>query len=486
MNIVNKLTLRQLKLNKKRTLVTIIGTVISTAMITAVATLGFSFMDLMQRQSIADDGEWHVKWSSVNLEQLEGITSEKEFKTEILSRELGYSYLEGSKSNSKPYLYIKEFSKEGYERFPIDLLEGRLPQAADELVISKAIIDHAKVDYKIGDTLKLSIGDRITTKKDSGEMVYLTQYVPLEWEGDTIAENLKVNLSKTYTIVGIIKRPEWENTWSPGFTVLSYIGKDSIEPEDTFDVSVIFKKVNNKLFDKAEKISEKYGLGEPNFNNSLLRYYGVIKDDGLKEMIYGLTAVVMIIIVIGSISLIYNAFAISVSDRSRYLGMLSSVGATRRQKRNSVFFEGAVIGSISIPLGILSGYIGLGVTFYFINPIINYLLTTTVGLRLLIHPYSLIASILISGITILISSYIPARRASNISAIDAIRQNMDYKVNRAQVRTLPLTRMIFGMEGDLGLKNLKRNRGRYKATVFSLIISMVLFLVVYDHVPVQL
>ncbi len=478
MNIVNKLTLRQLKLNKKRTLVTIIGTIISSAMITAVATLGLTFMDLMQRQNIADEGEWHVKWSNVNLEQLEGIVSEEDIKTEILSRDLGYSYLEGSKSNNKPYLFVKEFSKEGYEKFPIDLIEGRLPQANDELVISKAIIDSAKADIQIGDTLKLSIGDRIAVQEDSGEEVILTQNVPLQWEEDTTSEYLKEKESKTYTIVGIIERPEWEYTWSPGYTVLSYINKDQISSQETFDASVIFKKINNKLFDKANKISEKYGLGEAHFNNSLLRYYGVIKDDGVKYMIYGLSAIIMIIIVIGSISLIYNAFAISVSERSRYLGMLSSVGATRRQKRNSVFFEGAVIGSISIPIGILSGYAGLGITYYFINPIIFRVLDTTIGFRLLIYPSSLITSILVSVITILISTYIPARRASNVSAIDAIRQTMDYKITQKQVRTLGLTRILFGMEGDLGLKNLKRNKGRYKATVFSLVISMVLFLVV--------
>ena len=70
MNIVNKLTMRQLKLNKKRTIVTIIGTIISVAMITAVCTLGISFLDFMQRLTIADEGEWHVLYEGVNKDQL--------------------------------------------------------------------------------------------------------------------------------------------------------------------------------------------------------------------------------------------------------------------------------------------------------------------------------------------------------------------------------------------------------------------------------
>jgi putative ABC transport system permease protein len=160
--------------------------------------------------------------------------------------------------------------------------------------------------------------------------------------------------------------------------------------------------------------------------------------------------------------------------------MLSSVGATKRQKRNSVFFEGAFIGAISIPVGIASGYLGLGITFLCINPLFTGAFGVTQGFRLKLYPSALLVAVLVSCITILISTYLPARRASNVSAIDAIRQTMDVKISRRQIRTLKITRKIFGIEGELGLKNLKRNKGRYKATVFSLIISMILFLVVSD------
>ncbi|HWT73111.1 MAG TPA: FtsX-like permease family protein [Mobilitalea sp.] len=477
MNIVNKLTLRQLQMNKKRTLVTIIGTIISAAMITAVATLGLSFMDLMQRSAIATGGNWHAIYKNVDKLQFQSIASDKAVKTAILSREVGYAYLEGSQNNNKPYLYIKEFSKQGYDNFPIKLLEGRLPESPNELVISEAIATNAKVDYKIGDTIELTIGQRKSTLEDTADQKLMQEYA-LQWRDDTVAEYLTQDSKKTYTIVGILKRPAWEYTWSPGYTVLSYLDANTVTANDKYDVSVIFHKVNNKLFKTAENISSKYGASELEYNNDLLRYYGVYKDDSVKQMLFGLSAIIMVIIVIGSVSLIYNAFAISVSERSRYLGMLSSVGATRSQKRNSVFFEGAVIGAISIPIGIASGYAGLGITYLCINPMIKGVLNVAEGFHFAIYPSSLITSILVSCVTILISTYIPARRASNISAIDAIRQVTDVKINGKQVHTLKITRILFGIEGDLGLKNLKRNKGRYKATVFSLIISMVLFLVV--------
>jgi len=475
MNIINKLTIRQLMLNKKRTLVTIIGTIISAAMITAVATLGLSFMDIMQRQSIASNGEWHVKYSNVDKQQLEAIESNNNVKTTMVNRETGYAFLKGSKNINKPYLYIMEFDKAMFQHMPVKLVEGRLPQNPNEILLSSAVSKNAGVNYKVGDQIDLSIGQRNSTKEKTEP---LKQNAGLLWENEKVTEKLTVEKKQTYTVVGTIERPEWEYTWSPGYTTISYVDENTVSTGQKFDVSVIFKKVNNKLFTWGDKMAKDNDIKVYSYNNDLLRYYGIVRDDSVKNMLFTLSAIIMVIIMIGSISLIYNAFAISVSERSRYLGMLSSVGATKKQKRNSVFFEGAVIGAISIPLGILAGYVGLGITYLFINPMIEGMLKAKEGFRLIVFPSALLISVLVSGLTILISTYIPARKASNISAIDAIRQVTEFKISRRQVRTSFVTRKIFGIEGELGLKNLKRYKARYKATVFSLIISMVLFLVV--------
>lgn len=186
-------------------------------------------------------------------------------------------------------------------------------------------------------------------------------------------------------------------------------------------------------------------------------------------MLFNFSAIIISIIMIGSVSLIYNAFAISVSERSRNLGMLSSVGATKKQKRNSVFFEGFVIGLISIPIGIISGILGIGITFYFINPLIKNAFMISESLKLVVMPTSIIVSVIVSIITILISTYIPARRASNISAIDAIRQTHDIKITRRQVKTSWLTRKIFGIEGEIGLKTLKETEKDTRLQYFRLL-----------------
>lgn len=475
MNIVSKLTLRHLKLNKRRTLVTIIGVAISAAMITAVATLGISFIDLMKRQSISNNGEWHVLYKNINKTQLEAINNDKETKAVVISRDVGYAPLNGSQNESKPYLFIREYNEKGFEKFPIELSEGRFPKAGDEIVISEAILTNAKVPYKIGDVVTLDIGNRyLKTSKDGDNP--LPQETILQRDKGMVQEIVTKESTKRYKIVGVIKRPTWEPISSPGFTVLSYLDENTVTSKNVVDAAVIVKNIQIKIIDHANELAKRNGIVGVGFNYNLLRYYGVMKDDSLRNVILTLSTIVMTIIMIGSVSLIYNAFAISVSERLRHLGMLSSVGATKKQKRDSVFFEGAAIGAISIPLGIICGILGMGLTFLCINSMIQGALGVTESFRLVISPASLLLAVAVSTVTIFISTYIPAVRASKVSAIDAIRQTADVKLTGREVRTSMLTRKIFGIEGEIGLKNLKRNKGRYKATVFSLVVSLVLFL----------
>jgi putative ABC transport system permease protein len=475
MNIVNRLTLRHMKLNKRRTLVTIIGVVISVAMVTAVATIGISFLDLFKRQSITKGGEWHVLYQGVTRDQLDALSDDQQTKALVITRDLGYAPLEQVRNKAKPYLFIKEYNAQGFKQFPIEVIEGRLPQAEREVVLSEEIADRAGVAYNIGDSITLDIGWRY---KDEENDEALQQHNPLQRENGEITEMLDLNITKSYTVVGFIKRPVWEPAWAPGYTVISYVDENLLGPGDTVDAAVVLKKVNGKLYDHAKNLAQKNGINKIGFNNSLLRYYGVTDNDNLRGTLYSVSAVLMAVIVVGSVSLIYNAFAISVSERSRYLGMLSSVGATKRQKRNSVFFEGAVIAAIGIPIGILCGIAGIGITFMAINPVIRGAFGVTEKLKVIVTPLSILASCGISAVTILVSTYLPARKASRVSAIDAIRQSADVRLTGRAVKTSRIVSKLFGIEAEIGLKNLKRNRRRYQAMLFSLVISIVLFLTV--------
>ncbi len=471
MNIVQKVTIRHLKENKRRSLVTMIGVIISVAMITAVTTLGFSFLDLMVRQHIAKHGEWHVQYQDVSLDQIKAIEQDNDTKSMILSSD-GYAALEESENENKPYLFFQNYNAVGMNRFPMEVINGRLPQTENEIAISDAMIKNGKVDFKIGDQLTVDIGERWNpaTGKE------LTQTDALQRDEDGISEHLRTNKTKTVTIVGTIERPSWEPAWSPGYTAIGYIDETLVSKTDSADALVVVTGLDRSLFNHAKNLAAAQGIETVHFNSELLRYYGLTDNDQLHKTLYSLLAIIMSVIIIGSVALIYNAFSISVSERTRHLGMLSSVGATKRQKRNSVFFEGSVIGAISIPIGILAGLAGIGITFGFINTILEEALGVSEKLALVVTSSSILIACGISILTIFISTYIPAQRASKVSAIDAIRLAGDIKLTGKTVKTSKLVRKIFGLEAEIGLKNVKRNKKKYLATVFSLVISIVLFL----------
>ncbi|WP_142829717.1 ABC transporter permease [Planococcus soli] len=471
MNIINKVTIRHLKQNKRRSLVTIIGVIISVAMITAVATLGVSFLDMMVRQEIEKSGEWHVQYQNATKEQVEAIEQDSATQNTIVSSD-GYAILEGSENEYKPYLYFKNYDKEGMVQFPIAVSEGRLPNTEEEVAISETIQDNVEVPFEIGDELTVDVGERVQINDNK----LLSQVDSLQInEGETL-EKLENLETKTVTIVGVINRPDWEPAWSPGYTVIGYVDKARAAEGQALDVFVTVDKLESEIFDHADELADKNGIVGVEFNSELLRYYGLTDNDNLRSTLFSLAGIIMAVILIGSVALIYNAFAISVSERARHLGMLSSVGATKKQKRNSVFFEGAVIGIISIPIGLLAGIGGIGLTFIFINPLIEDALYITEKLELVVTPASVILACGISILTIFISSYIPAKRASKISAIDAMHQTQDIKLTGKSIKTSKWVRKVFGLEAEIGLKNVKRNRKRYLATVFSLVISIVLFL----------
>ncbi|SER55992.1 FtsX-like permease family protein [Salipaludibacillus aurantiacus] len=474
MNIVNRLTIRHLKENKKRTSVTIVGVIISVAMITAVATLSLSFMDLLQREHIKNEGEWHVLYKGVNDEQLSAVEADEQTEKVILSEDLGYAELDNSRNQNKPYLFVRAFNSSGFDQFPVELSEGRFPEASDEIVLSDHIADNAQVYYEIGDELTIDVGERQLTNEESSEAI--GQSYSLRKTDQGLEEELIKTAEESYTITGFIERPTWEPVWAPGYTVLTAMDEETIDGNNRVDAYVVMDKVTRSVYDDAQQLADDNHIALFEFNNELLRYYGVTNSDGLVQRLYYISGLIIAVIIVGSVALIYNAFAISVSERSRHLGMLASVGATRRQKMNSVLFEGAVIGLISLPVGMLAGLLGIGTTFWFINSLLESALDLTEGLRVVVTPMLILISAVISLVTIFISAYLPARKASKISAIEAIRQTADVKLTKKKVKTPKIVRKLFGIEAEVALKNLKRNKRRYQITVFSLVISIVLFL----------
>jgi len=479
MNVMSRFTLRSMRANRKWTVVTLIGIVISTAMIAAISTLCTSFLELMRNETIATGGNWHAAVSGVRMEDVWVFENAGFVKEITFSRDVGYAVLAGSRNAYKPYLFIRQFDEGAGMTFSTELLAGRMPVDDGELVLPQHLETNGGVKYEVGDTLTLDIGRRTNPRGLSLAAQAAYQEDVVNEDGSLSRGELFIpEQTRTYTVVGIVKRPNFEPLWASGYTALTHLDTDTLGPDDTVIVTLLAKRLSRSLYHDMAALVESAGLDEShiNYHSELLRYSGIVADDRPQNMIYGFAAVFIVIIMIASVSLIYNAFAISISERVSQLGMLASVGATRQQKRRGIIFEGLLLGIAGIPTGILAGIGGIGVTLSAVRPLMESFLASSEGLVLHVSPLSVVAAAVLATLTILISVWIPARHASSTMPIDAIRQSKEVKLTPKTVKTSPLTRALYGFEGEIALKNLKRSRKKYRATVLSLIISLVLFL----------
>ena len=481
MNIVNRLTLRCLRLNKRRTLVTIIGIILSVAMLTAISTIFFSFMDLMQRDTIAKSGEWHASLNGVEPEKLAQAEQAENVKAVLLTRNIGFTKFIESKNPDKPFFYIEEYNTPAFTHLNQTLASGRLPQRAGEAAISQDALN-AGAKLQIGDTVTFQLGYRIGDPGGSGSEKRLsTGDYPVRNTDGSLAERFEPRGERTYTITGILKGAsgKYDNEMASAFPIIGYCDAASLAAEgELADPALVFDPVRRSIYQEVEELADKIGAQGYQFNGSLLRFYGLTSRDALQSAVSLFAGILLLVVITGSVMLIYNAFSISVAERSRYLGMLASVGATKRQKRGSVYFEGFLLGIIAIPAGLLAGLGGIGVTFALMNTALRDALGLIVDVRMVASPLSILLSVLLSVLVIFFSVWRPARRASRTMPIDAIRQTKEVKLSGKMVKTSRLTRRLFGFEGEIALKNLKRNRGRYRTTLLSLTVSVVLFLTV--------
>lgn len=480
-NIVAKLTLRQLKLNKRRTLITIIGIALSVTMLTATASVVTSFLDGSRRGEIASQGEWHTRLNDMPMKNVDKIKDTIPNVEDVLMLEWdGFAPI--PQRGEKRFFYIESYGKNTFNHFPITLEEGRLPQKDGELIISK---EAAAVGYKIGQSFTLELGYRGFQSKnaeasDSVSHLTFSDHYYYETE-DRYEEKFYPTNSKTYTIVGVFSDRATYYTSLPGidspaYEAISFFDPATIKADTLVSPLILFNKMDTDIYSNMENGVAKLGAESYSRHSALLQYYGLSSRAGVSQAVYGFCAILVAIIMIGSVAFIYNAFNISLADRSRYLGMLACVGATKKQKRFSVMLEGIVLGAIAIPLGLLAGFGGIAVTFKFINPYLQKFTMTDVDFYLVVEPVTVIASVLLGILTIFLSLIVPMRNAAKTSPIEAVRRSNDIKIKKKQIRTSFLTKKLFGFDGMLAMKNIKRNPGRYRITVVSLVVSVVLFL----------
>ncbi len=482
MKVLNELSVKDLRLNKKRSIVIIIGIILSTALICGVAGLITSFQKTFVETAKNNSGNYHAYFYNVPKDEIKYIEENRGVDNYYLSEDLGYSYLPNVKETAsleaeeKPTVKVIAINDKFLDNMAINTLEGRLPENNSELAISTRINQKFKTNYKVGDTITLNIGE--------------TE----EFNGSTT--------SKTYKIVGIIERPivaiePYEVDWFTVITKMQTINKKAniavlyTNPNDyvknTESINQMIKAPNGvkddnyKTFNGLKDTYQSYKY-ELNLNKELLSYEGASLDDETLRTIYGLGAFIMGIVLVSSVFVIRNGFAISITERLKQYGMLSSIGATKKQIKKSVYFEGFILGIIGIPLGILSGIFAI----YILVNVVNYILKDYVSSgTLLTYGISwpaIVVSIIVSVVTIWLSCRNSAKKASKITPIEAIRSSEDVKLKTKKIKCPKIITKIFKTGGEIAYKNLKRSKKKYRTTVISIIVSVVIFIAISSFI----
>ncbi len=487
MNIFKQFTKRSLKENKTRTLVTIIGIILSVAMFTATIEAFVTVQDYLINYAEMYNGKYHVGFYDVEYDDISIISEDERVEKYTFVQEIGYAEI-GSSNEYKPYLYIAGIPSDFTDIMPIHLTEGRLPQNSNEIVVSDHLYTNGSVQLKLGQEITLEVGQRQWSelvnisdeeykKLDGDSWAKLTQEYPLlKNEGEEAREQIANTTKKTYTVVGFCVRPEQttiEPISAPGYTAYTINEKGNTNLTSVYTIISEPSDYSKFNLDMVKKLEVNSCI-----NYDLLMYSFNSFDSAFPFLVIGLLSLLIGLIVFGSVSLIYNSFSISVSERTKQFGILKSIGATKKQIRKSVLYEASVLCSIGIPIGLISGSLGIGVTFYFLSDSIATFLAelTDLKMRFVFSPVAIIASSVIGFVTVIISAYIPAKKAIKINPIESVRQSNEIKVNRRSVKVSPLTEKLFGFEATLSSKNFKRNKKKYRATVFSLFVSVVLFI----------
>lgn len=509
MNLMKTLTLKNLKLNRKRTIVTIVGIILATALLSALVTLVSSFQYSMIEYQKQKDGDFHVKFSNVKMSELSEFKNNRNIESTFETMGMGFAKLDGCKNEDKPYAYVMATDEAGFERGCFNLIEGRMAKNEDEIVIPRHLKTNGRIDIKVGDEITLDVGKRY----DSNTEGVIGENCAYEHEAETLTDTV----TKRYKVVGIMERPGYgmEDYSAAGYTFVTYSdelaaidnGSKSEAGEADTTLTVYSRYTQKALRNKDAVTADIIGVDEKLFekaNNSSVEMTAEESDRFLKEMenakydiymnvflisyecvfpIYGsfkalftVAAVVALIIILTSVYCIKNSFNISITEKIRQYGMLASVGATRRQIKSSVKTEAAMLGVVGIPVGTMSGILAALVLVKVVNALsagwLNFALSFHTSLP------ALILAVILSIATIYFSATGSARRAAKVTPLEAIRNTKEIKIKSAKLKTPTIIGRIWGIGGVISYKNIKRNNKKYRTTVTSIVICSVTFIVI--------
>jgi len=436
MKVINKLSLRYLKTNKRKAIVIILNIVLATMLLFAVSLGASTIRGHSVNSEINDYGSHHILFKELDSGLYENLINDKKIKSVISIQNVNKitSNQIDESITTNFTLNIFAFNKNIGEY--VTLESGDYPQNNKEIIISEDISN--KLDYQINDVINnyRVVGIYNNVKQSLGMDGYsvITK--------DTLKNNLTVNYLVTFKS-----------------SILMY--KDFYKKADELGLKYTLDHTNDRVYDNID------------FNTSLLQSLGQYPNIKTQIGIYSMLFVILLVISMFCMMTIKNAFEISLSERKKYFGALRSIGASKKQIFKMVLFETLLLSLISIPIGLFLGYNFTNLVVYIVNDMVKEI--NVIDYKIIVYPIYVIIAFIFIVITIIWSSIKPAKNASEISPMEIIRENKTYSVIKSKEK-YPFIRKTFGIEGELAYKTIKRNNSKFSVTVNSLIVSIIMFI----------
>ncbi len=470
MKIFRKVTLKYLRKNKVRTFATIMGILISTALICAVTTFLSSMNQYVIDNAVYNTGDWQIGAVEVDWETCQSIMQNEDVYDVVYNRRLGYAKIDETENEYKSYYYLLGVKQEFLDVMCSHITSGRFPREEREVLLPESLYETTGIELEIGDLLVLGTGNRVYRS------TILNQEDPYVFVGLGLYDIEAFSLIRTriYTVVGFYDDISYriETASAPGYTVYTYMSDEVIGVDD-YIYDIYFKTkdlVHIYQFPVEEDVTLVY-------NAEVLGVMGLLGNGGTSVTSIVLAACIICLILTGGIALIYNMFSISVSERTKQFGLLSSVGATQKQIKKMIWYESFVVSSVGIPLGILTGIGGIWLALQFVGDKFQAL-GYSIPMRMHVSWEVIIISVVISSITVLVSAWIPSKRAMKMTVIETIRQNKDIIQSETDAKNDDVIRKVLGLPGMLASYYCGRDKKKYKATLLSLCVSYILFVLV--------
>lgn len=424
LNSYKEITNKYLKHSKKRTVLTIVGIVLSVALITTIG-LFIRAMQLGEIEKMKSDyGAAHLIYESPSEELVYKI------KNNVKVEKIGmYSSNEIGSLKDKFILKEVKTTDRALELLPSKVKKGEFPKKDGEIAVEEWAL-------KIIDN-KAKIGDKIGIK------------------------------DKSFILKGILEN----KTGNQSGNLIEILTKVSnLEGEKYLLVELKEKAINKDNIKDLKELGDKYGA--KNYENIyVLSMFGIGDASPIKGLL-AVAGIVIGIVVVASIIVIYNSFNISVVERIKQFGMLRAIGMTPKQIRGMVLREGSILALIGIPIGLICSVIAL----YAIKGVFDIIGgANVIGLKIEVTPIILAIGAGVGVISIYISASLPAFFAGRISPLVAISSRATISKEKIKKKKGVIAKKLLGFEGMVAIKNMKRSKKRYRSTVLSIVISIVLF-----------